>query len=87
MARELPLFDPAPAHRAPAHAISIAVGAGLVSLIDFHLIFGIVGLVTGVGAAYLVVALRPVMGHAVPSLDEAPEVPEEIAKPSPPIRP
>lgn len=52
-------------------AISIAVGAGLVTLIDFHLIFGIVGAVTAVGAAYLVVALRAVMGHAVPALDEA----------------
>lgn len=28
MARELPLFDPGPGHHAPAHAISIAVGAG-----------------------------------------------------------
>lgn len=57
-------------------AISIAVGAGLVTLIDFHLIFGIVGAVTAVGAAYLVVALRAVMGHAVPALDEAAAAPE-----------
>ena len=57
-------------------AVSIAVGAGLVTLIDFHLIFGIVGAVTAVGSAYLVVALRAVMGHAVPSLDEAAGAPE-----------
>lgn len=57
-------------------AISIAVGAGLVTLLDFHLIFGIVGVVTAVGAAYLLVSLRPVMGHAVPALDEAAGAPE-----------
>jgi len=57
-------------------AVSIAVGAGLVTLIDFHLIFGIVGAVTAVGSAYLVVVLRAVMGHAVPALDEAAGAPE-----------
>jgi MFS family permease len=57
-------------------AVSIAVGAGLVTLIDFHLIFGIVGAVTAVGAAYLVVSLRAVMGHVVPALDEAAETTE-----------
>ncbi|HEU4567645.1 MAG TPA: MFS transporter, partial [Marmoricola sp.] len=62
-------------------AISIAVGAGLVALIDFHLIFGIVGAVTAIGAGYLVVALRAEMGHAVPALDEAAEAPPEPAGP------
>jgi MFS family permease len=57
-------------------AVSIAVGAGLVTLIDFHLIFGIVGAVTAIGAAYLVVSLRAVMGHVVPALDEAAETTE-----------
>jgi MFS family permease len=50
-------------------AISLAVGAGLVAVLDFHVIVGIVGIVTAIGAVYLVVALRAVMGRAVPALE------------------
>lgn len=53
-------------------AISLAVGAGLVAVLDFHLIIGIVAVVTGVGALYLVVSLRTVLGHPVPALEVEP---------------
>ncbi|WP_310963858.1 MFS transporter [Nocardioides terrisoli] len=39
-------------------AISLAVGAGLVAVLDFHVIFGVIGGVTALASAYLVVTLR-----------------------------
>jgi hypothetical protein len=54
-------------------ALSLAVGALLVTLISYHVIFGVMAVVTGVGAVYLVLALgrevfrppEPVDGAAV----------------------
>ncbi|HET8561771.1 MAG TPA: MFS transporter [Marmoricola sp.] len=62
-------------------AISLAVGAGLVAVLDFHVIFGIVGLVTAIGAAYLVVALRSRLGQPVPAIEEPAGQPAEAAGP------
>jgi MFS family permease len=52
-------------------ALSLAVGAGLVAVLDFHAIIGIVAVVTGLGAVYLAVALRAVLGRPVPAVEEA----------------
>ena len=56
-------------------AISLAVGAGLVAVMDFHAIIGIVAAMTGLGAAYLAVSLRSVLGGEVPAVEEPGELP------------
>ncbi|HET8603831.1 MAG TPA: MFS transporter [Marmoricola sp.] len=71
-------------------AISLAVGAGLVAVLDFHVIIGIVAVVTGLGAAYLALSLHAVLGHAVPALAEAeatPVTPAPVTTPTQPLAP
>ncbi len=57
-------------------AISLAGGALLVTLLDYHVIYGVMALVTAAAAAYLLVVLgrtawRPVRPWAAPSRDES----------------
>jgi MFS family permease len=55
-------------------AVSLAIGALLVTIVSYHVIFGVMALVTGVGAVYLVLVLgravfrppAPVDGAAAP---------------------
>lgn len=52
-------------------AISLVVGSALVVVLDFHIIFGIIALVTGLGVVYLVVALRSALWRPVASVTSA----------------
>ena len=49
-------------------AISLATGAGLVVLLDFHLIFGLVAGMTTLAAGYLALSLRSALWRPVPTL-------------------
>jgi MFS family permease len=64
-------------------AVSLAVGAGLVAVLDFHVIVGIVAVVTALGATYLAVALRAQLGHAVPAVEEPAQLRAGTATTSP----
>lgn len=64
-------------------AVSLAVGAGLVAVLDFHVIVGIVAVVTALGATYLAVALRAQLGHAVPPVEESAQLRAGTATTSP----
>jgi hypothetical protein len=56
-------------------AISLAGGALLVTLLDYHVIYGVMAVVTATAAAYLLVVLgrqvwQPIRPWAAPSRDE-----------------
>lgn len=60
-------------------AVSLAVGALLVTLISYHLIFAIMAAATAVAAGYLVLALRGQLFRAVPEVvDDAVTEPEAL---------
>lgn len=56
---------------ATPQAISLAVGSILVAVLDYRVIFFIIGAVTGVAAAYVAVTLPDQLGQEVRSVDPA----------------
>lgn len=52
-------------------AISLAIGAGLVTLLDFHVIFAVIAVVTGLGVLYLACTLRASLWRPAPPVAEA----------------
>jgi MFS family permease len=56
-------------------ALSLAVGALLVTLVSYHVIFGVMALVTGVGAVYLILALGRAVFRPPAPLEESADVP------------
>ncbi len=64
-------------------AMSLAVGALLVTLVSYHLIFGVMALVTALGAVYLVLVLGR-QAFRPPAAVEGAAAPQAVPPPAEP---